>query len=193
MTVGLFERLAEVGVRRSLDKGEILFHQEDTARGLYCLHDGRMRLARQLESGYSLTLTVLNAPTLVAEASLFVDKYHCRAEADCPCTVSLVGKREVFRLIEEEPGFAVALVQLLSREVRELRARLELRNIRRARDRVLAFLHLESLRGVAVVSRPLSTVASELGLTPEAMYRAVKKLEDEGRVVRAGRSSLSLA
>ena len=69
-----------------------------------------------------------------------------------------------------------------------MRALLELRSIKRADERILAYLDLlEALGEVWGPDRPLRAVASELGLVPESLYRALARLERQNKIRREGR------
>lgn len=53
---------------------------------------------------------------------------------------------------------------------------------------------LEPSRGVGVeIDGTLKDLASEIGLTHEALYRALHDLEAEGQIARRGRSSFTNA
>lgn len=114
----LVQRLAEAGRSRTLERGEVLFHQGDRARDIFSVQEGRLRLERHLSTGFALTVSVVRAPAILAEASLFVDHYHCRAIAETSCAVSRVAKSTVLQLLELEPSFSLAWVHALSAEVR---------------------------------------------------------------------------
>lgn len=67
-----------------------------------------------------------------------------------------------------------------------LRTRLELRNIRSARERVQTYLALNARadgRTIALKGT-VKDLAAELGLTHEALYRTLSKLEAEGTIAR---------
>ncbi len=182
-----FEHLTTGRPTRPLAAREVLFDQGDVASGLYCLTRGRLRLERHLPRGVALTVGVLQAPSLVGEASLFVDRVHCRAVAETRAEVTWLPRNEALRLLEE-PATAKLFVEHLAGEVRDLRSRLELQNVRPATERVLAYLQLRAEGGQQRTERSLAAIAAEIGLTPEAMYRTVRKLQSEGRVRRDGRS-----
>lgn len=74
----------------------------------------------------------------------------------------------------------------LARQVQELRGRMELRNIRSARERVLQYLRLcAGTRNRSVtLEGQLQDIAAEIGMTREALYRTLAALEDEGQLTR---------
>jgi len=74
----------------------------------------------------------------------------------------------------------------LARQLQELRARMELRNIRSARERVLQYLRLHAGvhgRSIAIEGQ-LQDIAAEIGMTREALYRTLATLETEGHLSR---------
>ena len=74
----------------------------------------------------------------------------------------------------------------LARQLQELRARMELRNIRSARDRVLQYLRLRAGiggRSIALDGQ-LQDIAAEIGITREVLYRTLAALETEGHLTR---------
>lgn len=183
----IVELFAAAGRAKKLARGEALFHRGDRARSVFCLTRGRVRLDRHLVDGRLVTVGVVSAPDLLAEAALFSDRYHCTATAETACSVSRVARDEALRILEEDDVAAATLIRGLMSQVRELRARIELRNVRPATERLLSYLELQDKDRRPASDRPLVAVASELGLTPEALYRAVSRLEREGRLSRRGR------
>jgi CRP-like cAMP-binding protein len=183
----LDDRFAELGHVRRLGRGEILFNQEDPATAVFWISRGRLRLERHLASGRVVTLSVARAPATLAEASLFSRRYHCRAVAEVSSSVAVVPKATVLDLIESDTAFARSLVRTLAAEVRSLRHQLELRNVRPASQRLLGYLALRQDQGEPPDDRPLAALAAELGLTPEALYRIVARLERQGVIRRQGR------
>ena len=186
----LFQAVFAPLVRRWLGRGEPLFRQGDPATAVYGVEAGRMRLVRHTAEGSAVTLAVARAGEALAEASLFAEVYHCDAVADLPSTVAAFPHRDLRAALRANADLAARFVALFARQVQELRARLELRNVRSARERVLAWLELVTSGPLAPPpdGRPLKDLAAELGLTPEALYRTLARLEREGAIARAGRS-----
>jgi CRP/FNR family transcriptional regulator, dissimilatory nitrate respiration regulator len=88
--------------------------------------------------------------------------------------------------LRTDAALAEALMARLARQLQELRARMELRNIRSARERVLQYLRLRAGvhgRSIAVEGQ-LQDIAAEIGMTREALYRTLAALEAEGCLMR---------
>ena len=121
-----------------------------------------------------------------AEASLFADAYHCDGVAAEPSSVRVYPKEVVLEALRTDPALAEAFMARLARQLQELRARMELRNIRSARDRVLQYLRLRAgTHGRSIpIEGQLQDIASEIGMTRETLYRTLAALETEGCLTR---------
>ena len=89
--------------------------------------------------------------------------------------------------LKRNPKLAQAFAAMLAQQVMTLRTRLERRNIDSARDRVRHFLAVNvgaDGRTVAL-SGTLKELAADLGLTHEALYRTLARMEAEGDIKRA--------
>ena len=182
LPVALFER----ALRRSLGAGEALFLRQDKPFGLYLLESGEIRLTRSDLEGREMTLFRARSGETFAEAALFSELYHCDAVASVPSVVHLLPRSAVLEAFASEPDIAQAFMATLACQVMTLRTRLENRNLRTARERVLHYLGLQA-RGmdrVVRVNSTLKSMASELGLTHESLYRTLAALEAEGAIER---------
>lgn len=177
--------LAPDSVTRRLATGAALFLQGDVVRHMYIVESGRLCLHRHTVEGVRQTLQTAEAGDMLAEASLFAEHYHCDAVADGPGTVRAIARRTILDTLDSRPELARSVMAALAGQVIELRSRIELRGIRSARDRVWHFLSLtaDADRKVSV-SGPLKDMAEYLGLTPEALYRTLARLEREGMIAR---------
>ncbi len=95
-------------------------------------------------------------------------------------------KADLLSALATDPAECLALALVLAGQVRDLRAKLELRNIRSATDRLLTWLRLHASGNPPSVPmhRSWTQVADELGLTREVIYRALAKLECQKRINR---------
>jgi CRP/FNR family transcriptional regulator, dissimilatory nitrate respiration regulator len=177
-----------VAFERRLKAGEALFRLGDKAAGFYEVVSGRVRLVRVDRVGRETVLHVAGPAETLAEASLFSGQYHCDAVANTDATVRVYPKRQVISAFEKDPKALKTFTAMLAHQVMTLRTRLQQRNIRSARERVRQFLAFNigpdgrshELHGT------LKDLAAEIGLTHEALYRALAALERAGEVKRAG-------
>jgi CRP-like cAMP-binding protein len=174
-------------MRRSLARGEALFHQGDAAAAIFLVERGQVALTRHLAHGAAVVVHRARAGESFAEAALFAERYHCDAIAESATRVAAIPKRPLLAALARDQALAGALMARLARQVQSLRARLEIRAVRPACERVFQALALAATRGRVVLDRPLKELAAEIGLTHEALYRALAALAASGRLERTGR------
>jgi CRP-like cAMP-binding protein len=176
-----------------LNANEALFRTGDTSRGCFVLVSGEVKMLRWTGEGNQSVIHIARAGETFAEAALFASHYHCDGVAARASSGVLLRKRDVMRLFREDPAFAEALARRFARDVQSLRRRLELHMIRPATERVMAAL--EQFRasdgGDLENLPPLKTLAAQIGLSHEALYRAVAALVRDGRLVRQSRGRVS--
>jgi CRP-like cAMP-binding protein len=182
----LGEVVRTAGVERALDAGETLFRQGGRTVGLYEILSGKVRLARVDRSGRETVLYSAAAGETIAEASLFSLTYHCDAIATTNAVVRLYPKAALLAAFRRNPKAAEAFMAMLARQVMSLRTRLERRNIHSARERIRHFLvtNLDPDGRSVRIRGTLKDIAAGLGLTHEAFYRTLAKMQRDGEIDR---------
>ena len=166
---------------RDLKKGSALFRQGDVSTAMFFIQSGAISLMRHTEAGQKVTMFQAMSGDTIAEPSIFSQTNHCDAIADQDSVVLGFDKPAVLSCMATDTAFAAALVKRLAGQVQTYRRRLELLAIRSAPDRVLAGLADGRLTGTVV------EFAAELGLSHEAVYRALSDLVESGQVARPAR------
>jgi CRP-like cAMP-binding protein len=178
---------------RELATGEMLFRQGDKADAIFEIERGRLRMIRNTVASHPVVLHTARAGEFFAEAALFASTYHCDAAAAAVSRVRIYPKRELLAAFRSEPALSERFMALLAHQILALRAQLEERNIRSARERVLH--HLALAAGPDGRAMPLEgtllDLAAEIGLTHEALYRTLAALEKEG-AIRRTRAGIAL-
>lgn len=170
---------------RELAAGELLFRQGEPAAAIYRVESGRLRLIRCTVDDHLVILHTARRGEFFTEAALFAEAYHCDAVAAVPSRVRIYPKAKVMEALRADPALAEAFMARLARQLQDLRARMELRNIRSAKERVLQFLRLRAGQGRSIpIEGQLQDIAAEIGMTREALYRTLAVLEAEGRLNR---------
>lgn len=174
--------------KRSLARNEVLFRQGDKVAAIYFVEAGRLRLERRTFDGRLLTLGTTPPGEFFVAAALFSETFHCDAVAAEPAQVRIYPKPAVLKVLRTDPESAMSFVALISRQVILLRQHLELMKVRAAKDRVMLYLDLNAEPDGHTVNLPgqLQDIASDLGLTREALYRTLAALERVGAIKREG-------
>jgi CRP/FNR family transcriptional regulator len=191
LTASIFAGLRPI--IRELAAGETLFATGDATRGFFLVRSGQIRLARFSASGRETLLFVAGPGERFAEPSLFAEAYHCDARAVTASSVACFPKSEALALLRNDAPARLDLTADLARQVMELRSALTLRDVRSARERVLA--HLVARAGAdgrtVAIDGSLKDVAAMIGLAPEVYYRTLAKLEAE-QIIHRGEGVIEL-
>jgi CRP/FNR family transcriptional regulator, dissimilatory nitrate respiration regulator len=157
---------------RRLAKGTFLFQRDDPVRSLFLVMEGSIELLRRQENGNVLTLQRAEGQSVLAEASLFAERYHCDAIAARDSRLIVLAKTDVLNALAADPACAVSWTAYLSRQVQQARLRSEILSLKTVAERLemwLAFSGDRPERGRWI------EVAGHIGVTPEALYRELAK------------------
>lgn len=182
-------------IRKSYAANAFVFCQGDRVQGLFGVEEGQIRFERYTPEGRVARILVAESKECFAEAALFSRVYHCYAVATRPSTVIHFPKDEVLKRLREDEELSMRYIELLSSQVRDLRAGLALRSILSARERILQYLasSADPDTGQVKLSGTLKGLAEHLGLAHETLYRELKKLESDGIIERTNGRLVLLA
>ena len=165
------QRLAEG--ERHLVAGDILFRTGDPILSLFLVAGGELRLIRALPHGSQLTLQRAGPCAVLAEASVFADRYQCDASAVEDSILRVVPLRRLRAAFRDDPRLAVTFTRHLAHEVHRVRAQAEILSLKRVAERVDAW---SALNGATLPPKGhWRQIASEIGVTPEALYRELAR------------------
>jgi CRP-like cAMP-binding protein len=164
----------------SIERLKNVFIKGDTPTWLFYLVSGSVSLNRCLENGTSCALQHIQRG-FVSEASLFASVYHCNAVAQSE-SVLLAFPIAEFRQAFDEPDFRDFWIQSLSHEVRRLRTQVERLSLKTAAERILHYLESEGEYNRQISHKSKKDWSAELGITHEALYRALSELERKGLI-----------
>lgn len=163
--------------------GEHVFRQGDPTNGVFFVQSGNVSLTRVTEFGTIVTIHNARAGEMFAEASIYSNHYHCDAICSAPSEVVRVSKRVVQQRLHQDAAFSEGITKRLALQVQEYRQLLTLHAVKSANERVLLAVALGKLTG------SVTQFASQIGLTREACYRALKDLSEQGKLIKTGRGS----
>ena len=168
-----------------LNKGDTLFNQGDSVNNIYFIKTGKIKLIRNTSDGTPVVLHIGHQGEFIAEASLFSDQYHCSATVDSVSELSYVKKQDLIQILNDKPDIMMALLALFSRQVRDLRAINEIKNIRSAKERILTYIKSNANENKELkLDHSLKDIAAKIGLAHETLYRELKSLEKSGELQR---------
>jgi CRP-like cAMP-binding protein len=169
----------------TLAAGELLFRTGDRPDRLYFVLDGELVLVRTSRSGREVVLQRARSGFL-AEASVESRRYHCDGVARTKSGAYAFSMAAFREALAADESFRAAWMRHLTGEIRRLRAQSERLALNSAAERVVHYVESEGEGGAVELRQSLKSWALDLGLTHEALYRALARMERSGEITREG-------
>lgn len=164
-------------------KGDRLFTQGKRPERMFYVARGEVVLQRLGAQGENLVLQRVRQG-FVAEASLQSSRYHCDAVVTISGDLVGIPVAPIRQALLADPAFAMRWLGMLNQELKRLRAQCERLSIKGVRERLLHLIETEGQCGSLPLGAGLKSIAAELGVTHEALYRTVAELEKQGKLGR---------
>ncbi|WP_017327304.1 cyclic nucleotide-binding domain-containing protein [Synechococcus sp. PCC 7336] len=187
----LLEPLSRIMTVRSHPANQTIILQNDWGNSVYFVMAGWVKVRTFNLDGKEVTLNILGPGEVVGEmAALDEAPRSTDVIALTPAKVALMPAKSFIEFLESDSACGVRLAQLISRRLRQINRRLQLReagSTARVAD-VLLFLaefrgHV-SRAGVEVPNLPHRELGSLSGLARETVTRILGKLEQKGLIQR---------
>jgi len=163
-----------------LPKAGRLFSRGDRPGAMYFVVSGEVHLVRLSLTGSEIVLQRAREGFL-AEASLDQAAYHCDAATVLPSELLMLPRKAFLEALAVE-GFRARWIAHLARELRRVRAQAERLSLKTAQERIVHYIETEGSDGSIRLSQSRKDWAAELGLTHEALYRALARMERSGQI-----------
>lgn len=192
---GLSSAVLEALSRRVLigtyQPGEMILAETDLVKSFFVVLSGQVKLSKSSTEGKEQTLHLLGPGEPFGLCTAF-------ATSDFPAEVLALKKSDILtipgpvvdEIVTKEPELLLNILRVLSRRLKESMALVESLSLKEIPQRLAAFvaaLDRKDHRGwveLPVTHRELSKI---LGATPEALSRALRRLQDDGLLEVQGR------
>lgn len=189
--------LERARMTRSYRRGEVIFHQDETSTGIYCVQSGHILIWHKDIFGHKTAFRVASSSELLGYRSFFGEDVHtATAQALTVCHICYYPRPPLKNLIDRCPNFAWQFLRTLARDRGPPDALLLRGRYTPVRIRLILLLlilkdrYAKSTRdGGLIFQLPLSRgdIASMLGTRPESVARIIKELNQQGTIVFHGR------
>lgn len=108
------------------EKGRVFYTPDETGEVLFLLKKGRVQLYRISPEGKKLVIATLGPGSMFGEMSMVGQgMYNTFAEAIEDCTLCIMGRGDLKRILIDKPQVGLRIVETLGHRLREAEARLE--------------------------------------------------------------------
>ena len=167
----------------SCTRGRVFFTPGETGEVLFILKSGRVNLYRMTPEGKKLVIATIEPGTVFGEMSLIGQgMFDSFAEAAEDCTLCVMSRVDVDRLLREHPSVSVRLLELLARRLRETQERLQDVAYKSVPARIATTLLRLSREGEEPVRLSHQDIAEMVGTYRETATRILNELRAEGMI-----------
>jgi CRP/FNR family transcriptional regulator, dissimilatory nitrate respiration regulator len=152
--------------------GQPVFYLADTVRLIHIVRSGSIILTRHQLDGAALILQRAVAGSVLAEASVYSERYHCAAEAQLASKTWAVPRREFRKLLASDSDFALAWSRYLAHEVQRARLQSEIVSLKTVAARINAWI---AWNGPLPPKGQWTAIADQIGVSREAFYRELSQ------------------
>lgn len=176
MSVDLFH-LFEGGPSRSLANAETLFLTGAPVRSMFLVTEGEVDLVRHTETGLRVLWHRAGPGAVLAEASAYSESYHCDGAAVGPALLRSVPLVLFRARLDGDLALASVWAARLAHGLQGARMNAAIRSMRTVEERLEAWL----AGGKNLPPKgQWQSLAEALGVTREALYRALSKRRPAG-------------
>jgi CRP/FNR family transcriptional regulator len=188
------EKIADVTVVKSLEKGDYLFHEGDPAHGFYIVQRGAVNVHRVTAAGKEQVIHVFRAGDSFAEIAVASPTgYPADARALESAQVLLVQKEGILELLKQQPELALRMLGSMSSHLRVLVGQIEDLTAKDVETRLANWLvkRCPDSQSESPVKIELTVtkrvLAAELGTVSETFSRTLAKFREQKLIAVKGK------
>src|SRR5947209_6727297 len=193
------DRLAQVAVPRSWDRGEVVFREGDSGDTCFVVREGCVRVGRRHSDGRQITLAELGEGSIFGELAMFGGETRsATVEALEATTAVAILAGDLRRLMRDHPEIAVKMLAGLADRLRAANERISRQSFQTVAGRVASALLAQvetrydgGAGGPIVIHATQSQIAQLAGASRESASRFLAKLERAG-VITTGRGKVTI-
>jgi CRP-like cAMP-binding protein len=181
--------------------GQTIFGEGTRPAGLYCVHEGRIKITKSGGDGKEQIIRLVKSGDLLGYRALIAGSAHATsAVALSDCTVCLIPRRTFGQQLSDNPLFSSALMQLLATNLGDTAERMLHLAYKPVRERLaealLLLLHTYHAEGdnkpfTMAISR--EDLGALMGTTKETTTRMLTEFKHEGLLTTRGSAITILA
>ncbi len=178
----------------SVARGRVFYQPEDVGEVLFLIKEGRVQLYRISPEGKKLVIATLGSGTLFGEMALLGQQMHnAFAEAVEDCTILVMSRADLERLILSKPSVGLRMLEITGRRLSDAEARLEDMAFKSIPARLASLLLRLAAEhnGVDIVGFTHQDLAETIGTYRETATQVLNDMKAEG-LIEIGRKRISI-
>lgn len=173
--------------------GAQLFSLGESADHMYLVEKGKVSLFRLMPNGNEKLFKVLFSGEMIAEMAMFMSPriYPMSARVEQDSVFYAFNYQDVANIVTSSQELSLKVMSLMSNNISSLMDSVDILTQVNANQRLvmrLAEIYRAQILKEGKILLPVTKrlLASQLGMTPETLSRAFKRLKDSGSIVESG-------
>ncbi len=187
------EELDRITTMSAVRKGKVFYRPEETGEVLFILKTGQVQIYRISPEGKKLVITTLDSGSLFGEMALLGQQMHNTfAEAMSDCTICVLNRADLERLVLQRPQVALRMLEITGRRLRDAEGRLEDLAFKGIPARLSSLLlRLAGENGDEVYGQTHQDLAEMVGTYRETATQVLNDLKSRG-LLEIGRKRIRI-
>jgi CRP/FNR family transcriptional regulator, polysaccharide utilization system transcription regulator len=194
-TLEEFDTLIEQKTYNIYKKGQIIFYEGNQPQGLYCIHEGKVKVHKLGEEGKEQIVRFAKIGNLLGyRALLSGETYNASATALEDTKMCYIPRNTFLKLVQQNSSLSIETIRLLTNDLKKAEQKIMNMAQKPVRERMAeALLILKECYGLETDNATIASVltrrdiASIAGTTTETSIRVLSDLNKEGVVELNGK------
>ncbi len=191
------DNLKEINHKKStihFQKGEVIFSEGNTLRGVYCLHSGKCKMTKLAPNGKEQIVRFIRKGEMVGHRSVISNSVaHLTVTALEDMEVCFIPKQEILDMFKNNSDFSLGITQSIAEDLDEANASIANMAQKNVRERLAeSLLFFEKIFGVDAegfisVTLTREEIANAIGTATESTIRLLSEFKKEGYIILSGK------
>ncbi|MGP8216867.1 MAG: Crp/Fnr family transcriptional regulator [Bacteroidia bacterium] len=191
-----FSTISEGKACSTYKKGEHIFTQGDTPKGIFIINLGKVKIARLADNGNEQVIKMANSGDIIGYRALLSNEiYSSTATALEDTAICFLPRHLFFRFIEQNVSIAGALLKIASEDLKKSERKIVDLNQKTAKERIAeALIYIKETYGFKEDQSTLNVtltrgdIANIAGTTRETSIRVLAELKQHKIIEFAGKN-----
>ncbi|RLD60705.1 MAG: Crp/Fnr family transcriptional regulator [Bacteroidetes bacterium] len=177
-----------------IQKGEVIFSEGTSLRGVYCLRNGKCKLTKLAPNGKEQIVRFIKKGELVGHRSVISNSVaHLTVTALEEMDVCFIPKADIIELFKKNSEFSFEITKSLAEDLDEANASIANMAQKNVRERLAeSLLFFEKIFGVdnegfISVTLTREEIANAIGTATESTIRLLSEFKKEGYITLSGK------
>ncbi|WP_018674672.1 Crp/Fnr family transcriptional regulator [Riemerella columbina] len=190
-----FEKYTSAKQSLTFSKGEVIFDDGESVKGVYFINKGTAKLSKSGVYGKDQILRIIKEGDIIGYRSLFCDEnFQARAEAMTELETTLIPCDIFLQILEADPKLSFVMLQKIAFELGESSNTITILAQKTVRERLAEILLLLELKigtdpeGFIGISLTREEIANLIGTATESAIRLISEFKNDDLIEVEGRN-----